>query len=467
MLICRKGIAMVSDHYKNIFEKIFKMSLDGFILTDTDGLVMDINDQYADFFGLDRDAIIGHSILEIIPNSKMIDITRNRYTEEDVIHTYISGKVKNQSVTVSRSYVENDEGEVIAGVAQVKFRLQALAVANKLMNEYAELEFYREAYKGQNLANVIGSSAIFVGKLNECLKIAKTDFSVLLTGETGTGKEVFAKVIHNNSSRKEKPLISINCAAIPKELFESELFGYEEGAFTGARKKGKKGKFLLANGGTLFLDEIGDMPLPMQVKILRVLQEREIEPVGAEEAVPIDVRIIAATRQNLEEKIKNGSFREDLYYRLNEFHIDLPSLRERGKDVIELAEHFLNELNLKYKTYKTLSQDVVNVFNGYHWPGNVREVNNVIKSAYAICDNAVIGLEDLPRKMVEVQREQIVSEYETLEDMMDAFEKQVLIDLLRRHRFNCSDAAKAAGIHRSAFYRKMNKYDIKKEDFYR
>lgn len=187
-----------------------------------------------------------------------------------------------------------------------------------------------------------------------------------MTGETGTGKEVMAKALHTNSLRYDKPFVSINCAAIPFELLESELFGYMDGAFTGAKRGGKKGKFQLANGGTIFLDEIGDMPSSMQAKLLRVLQEKEIEPLGSEKSIPLDVRVVAATRQDLEAKMKDGSFREDLYYRLSVFNIHIPPLRERGGDSLELAEFFFDELNHKYKTYKTFSKAVKAYFLKYN-----------------------------------------------------------------------------------------------------
>lgn len=393
------------NYYKNIVSQILKMTSDGFIITDTEGNVREINKQYADFFGKSRSEIIGKSILNIIPNSKMIDIVKHKFSEEDAVHKYIDGEAKGNSVIVSRSYVEDEDGNVVAGVAQVKFKVQTLAVAKKLMNEYEELEYYREEFQNQNrVDNIIGSDTKFREIVKECLKVAKTDIPVLLTGETGTGKEVMAKALHTNSLRYDKPFVSINCAAIPFELLESELFGYMDGAFTGAKRGGKKGKFQLANGGTIFLDEIGDMPSSMQAKLLRVLQEKEIEPLGSEKSIPLDVRVVAATRQDLEAKMKDGSFREDLYYRLSVFNIHIPPLRERGGDSLELAEFFLDELNHKYKTYKTFSKAVKAYFLKYQWPGNVREVNNVVQSAYAISTENIIDINDIPARMLQQEK---------------------------------------------------------------
>ena len=416
------------------------------------------------FFGKSRSEIIGKSILNIIPNSKMIDIVKHKFSEEDAVHKYIDGEAKCNSVIVSRSYVEDEDGNVVAGVAQVKFKVQTLAVAKKLMNEYEELEYYREEFQNQNrVDNIIGSDTKFREIVKECLKVAKTDIPVLLTGETGTGKEVMAKALHTNSLRYDKPFVSINCAAIPFELLESELFGYMDGAFTGAKRGGKKGKFQLANGGTIFLDEIGDMPSSMQAKLLRVLQEKEIEPLGSEKSIPLDVRVVAATRQDLEAKMKDGSFREDLYYRLSVFNIHIPPLRERGGDSLELAEFFLDELNHKYKTYKTFSKAVKAYFLKYQWPGNVREVNNVVQSAYAISTENIIDINDIPARMLQQEKPAINLDKnkKSLGQMVDDYEKEVILELLKKHKGNCLEAAKEAGIHKSNFYRKLQKYGIK------
>lgn len=452
------------NYYKNIVSQILKMTSDGFIITDTEGNVREINKQYADFFGKSRSEIIGKSILNIIPNSKMIDIVKHKFSEEDAVHKYIDGEAKGNSVIVSRSYVEDEDGNVVAGVAQVKFKVQTLAVAKKLMNEYEELEYYREEFQNQNrVDNIIGSDPKFCEIVKECLKVAKTDIPVLLTGETGTGKEVMAKALHTNSLRCDKPFVSINCAAIPFELLESELFGYMDGAFTGAKRGGKKGKFQLANGGTIFLDEIGDMPSSMQAKLLRVLQEKEIEPLGSEKSIPLDVRVVAATRQDLEAKMKDGSFREDLYYRLSVFNIHIPPLRERGGDSLELAEFFLDELNHKYKTYKTFSKAVKAYFLKYQWPGNVREVNNVVQSAYAISTENIIDINDIPARMLQQEKPAINLDKnkKSLGQMVDDYEKEVILELLKKHKGNCLEAAKEAGIHKSNFYRKLQKYGIK------
>lgn len=457
------------NRYKHIFDEILTLTDDGFVVVDTDGIITDINKQYCKYLKTTQEYAIGRSIAEIIPNTKMLDIVKNAYHEEGAILrlSELSENDSDNIFLVNRSCVYDENNVVIAGVAQVKFRLQTLDSAKKLMREYAEYEFYREEYLNRNNSQysfdkIIGNSPRFAEAKKLGYKAARTMFPVLLTGETGIGKEVFANAIHNNSERREKPMVSINCAAIPSELLESELFGYEEGAFTGAKKSGKKGKFELANGGTLFLDEIGDMPLGMQAKLLRVLQENEVEKIGGYHPVPIDVRIVAATRKNLPEMIASGEFREDLFYRLNVIQIVLPPLRERKEDIGELAAYFLKRLNSDYKSGISFSPEVRDCFVRYDWPGNIRELDNVIKSAYAACDDFLIQLSDLPTKMVSHHQFSEEPGAKKLTQMMEEYEKGILLNTLRDCGWNCQTAANELGIHRSALYKKIAKYDLQK-----
>lgn len=448
-------------------EKITSITDDGFILVNRQGYVIEINDNYCKFLGeKSRENVIGKHIFEIIPNSKMVEVMERKYSEELGVHNYLTN-TKEKTVLVSRSYVENDIGEIIGGVAQVKFRLQSLDVAQKLMKEYEMFEFYRAEYENSNINkcgfdSLVGSSAKFLEKKKQGIKVCKTNFSILLTGETGTGKEVFAKAIHSSSNRAEKPIISINCAAIPKELMESELFGYVEGAFTGAKKGGRKGKFLIANGGTLFLDEIADMDITMQSKLLRVLQEKEIEPIGSNQTIHIDVRIIAATRKDIHKMVIDGTFREDLYYRLNVVNIEMLPLRERREDILELADYFLGKLNKEYKTSKKFNSEVKKHFFNYNWPGNIRELDNVIKSAYAASEGQYIVEENLPSKMANKTciKKAALNTDKDLHRMVDDFEKRLIIEILKQNNWNCQAAAKDMNIHRSLLYKKMSKYKI-------
>ncbi len=394
------------DKYRYIFSEVLRMSNDGFIVVDPDGIVIDISESYCEFLGRPHEWIVGRHIEETIPNSKMVDVVKHGYEDALAVHKFLDGYVKdpnNDFVLVSRACVKDEKGRVVAGLAQVHFREQMVESAKRMMKVYNAMEFYREEYessdrKNYTFQNIVGSSARYRDKIKEGIKAAKTNFPVVLTGETGTGKEVFARAIHNTSSRANMPMVCINCAAIPADLLESELFGYEEGAFTGAKKGGKKGKFQLADGGTIFLDEIGDMPLAMQAKLLRVLQEREIDPVGGRTSIPVDVRIISATRKDLTAMVARGEFREDLYYRLNVINIEMIPLRYRREDIAEQAVYFLNKLNQEYQQSVVFSPEVLESFQSYDWPGNLRELDNVIKGAYATCDGITIEQGDLPGK---------------------------------------------------------------------
>lgn len=464
--------------YKYIFDEILRMTDDGFIVIDTNGIVTEINEQYCDFLGRTREEVVGNPITNVIKNSKMIDVVRKGYSDELAIHKYAPGDTKendNNLVLVSRSCVFDAEGKVAAGVAQVRFRLQALESAKRLMSQYTELNFYREEYNNTcrnryNFENIVGRSAQFAESKRAGVKAAKTHFPVLLTGETGTGKEVFARAIHNSSPRADKPMVSINCAAIPADLLESELFGYEEGAFTGAKKGGKQGKFQMANGGTVFLDEIGDMPLHMQAKILRTLQEGEVEPVGGTGPHPVDVRVISATRKNLSEMIENGEFREDLYYRLNVINIEMVPLRQRKGDVVMLASYFLAHLNKQYNKSILLSREAERSLVNYRWPGNIRELDNVIKGAYATCDGISIEIIDLPARLAGLGGGDGQGEpgAKSLAEIMDIYEREVIKSALHEAGGNCQQASEELGIHRSALYKKMAKLNIcrRKEKIY-
>ncbi|MDF2882130.1 MAG: modulated sigma54 specific transcriptional regulator, Fis family [Clostridiaceae bacterium] len=460
---------MDKNNYKYIFQEILKMTDDGFIVVDKLGNVTDINEQYCDFLGRKKEDVVGSSILKIISNSKMIDIVSKKYREEGAIHKFLEGEAKESSndiLLVNRSCVFDEQGDTIAGVAQVKFKLQTLDSAQKLMKEYSELQYYKEEYKKvesnrHSFDIMIGKNKNFIKIKKSAMKFAKTDFPILITGETGTGKEVFAQSIHKNSNRREKTMVSINCAAIPKDLIESELFGYEEGSFTGAKKGGKLGKFELANEGTIFLDEIGDMPYDMQSKLLRVLQENEIEKLGGTKTTKIDVRVIAATRQNLQEMIKQGTFREDLYYRLNVVNIEVSPLRERRDDVVLFANYFLDKLNCKYKSVITISDEALSCLNNYNWPGNIRELENVIKSAFASCEDMTIQLNDLPSKMISCNAD-FNENYSNkkLKNLVNNYEALLIKDALKRNNRNVQDTAEELGIHRSLLYKKMEKYEI-------
>ncbi len=300
--------------------------------------------------------------------------------------------------------------------------------------------------------------------LSLAVRAADSKATILLTGESGTGKEVLAKSIHYISSRKDKPFIAVNIPALPETLLESELFGHEKGAFTGA-EKAKKGRFELADKGTIFLDEIGDIPLNLQVKLLRVLQEHQIEKLGSTEIIDIDVRIIAATHQNLEEKIKDGSFREDLYYRLNIVSIHIPPLRDRKQDIVPLTEYFVDKYSKENKKVKVnLSKEAIDLLMKYDFPGNVRELENIIERAVVLSRSEIITVNDLPNVVKGYKAENEIPEKGKgdMIEQVEALEKKLIFDALLQANGNQSLAGRMLGITERNLRYKMQKYGIKK-----
>ncbi|MFL0269270.1 sigma-54-dependent transcriptional regulator [Candidatus Clostridium radicumherbarum] len=304
-------------------------------------------------------------------------------------------------------------------------------------------------------------SAAMLKVIDMIKQIADTRATVMLYGETGTGKELAAETLHNYSSRSHMPFVKVNCAAIPENLLESELFGYEKGAFTGAVLR-KPGKFELASGGSIFLDEIGDITLGVQVKLLRILQEKEFERLGGTKTIKVDVRIIAATNKNLEELVKEGSFREDLYYRLNVVPINMPPLRERKEDIPMLALSFLNKSSdISGKAPKSISEEALSKLMAYNWPGNIRELQNIIERCVVITPKSTIGVEDLPLNISRFQElKEADEEISKLEEALDDTEKEVILKALKESSGNRTKASEILGISRRSLHRKILKYNI-------
>ena len=289
--------------------------------------------------------------------------------------------------------------------------------------------------------------------------VAQTDVAVLITGETGTGKELLSETIVKASPRADKPYIRINCAAIPSELIESELFGYEEGAFTGAKKGGKKGAFELANGGTLLLDEIGELPFQVQAKLLRALQEEEITRIGGQTLVKLDLRIIAATNRNLQEEIKKGTFREDLYYRLNIIKLKIPPLRDRREDIAFLAGNFFDEYCRKYNKAPLMNSGCLRILRQYDWPGNVRELKNLMQRL-VILGGDTITANDI-RKILQTEHEMTGGQFKilTLKEAVAHFEENLIRDAIEEHGSKTA-AAEMLGVERTTFLKKCQRYGI-------
>lgn len=348
---------------------------------------------------------------------------------------------------------------VIAGFIGQAVRVERLVQAEtqKLMAENIHLrEELRERY---DFSNMIGSSGNMRQVYEQIVQVAGTNTSVLIRGESGTGKELIAHAIHYNSPRAKKPFVKVSCAALPDTLIESELFGYEKGAFTGAQSR-KLGRFEMADGGTLFLDEIGDLNLATQVKLLRVIQEREFERLGSTETIKIKVRLITATNKDLEKAITEGTFREDLYYRLNVFSIFIPPLRERKPDVMALTDFFLEKYTKEHsKNIKRISTPAIDMLMSYHWPGNVRELENAIERAVLICDGNVIHAHHLPPTLQTAEASGTVVKV-SLSDAIASYEKDLILDALKTTRGNCSRAARLLSTTERVLNYKVKKYTI-------
>jgi transcriptional regulator with PAS, ATPase and Fis domain len=445
---------------REILNTILEIVYDGITVVDSNGIITMISTAYAEFLGVDREAAIGKHVTDIIENTRMHIVAKTGIAEVAQLQ-----KIKGKYMIATRIPIIK-EGKVQGAVGKVLFR--NIKDFNSLYKKVRKIEKDAQIYGGYvkesnsatySFSNIIGNSKKLEEAKNIARKAALTNSNVLLKGESGTGKELFAHAIHNASDRAHENFVKVNCAAIPMDLLESELFGYEKGSFTGANKEGKIGKFELADGGTIFLDEIGDMPLHMQVKLLRVLQEKEVERIGSVVTKHIDIRVVAATNRNLEDMIKLGEFREDLYYRLNVVTINIPPLRERPDDIVTLTSFLIDKIcNKLDKKISGISSKAMNYMKRYRWEGNVRQLENVLERAINLVEyDEEIGLEHLPQDII---GNIIESPIEKLEDTLNKAEKEAILDALRVFNGNKSKAAKALNISRTTLYEKMAKHNM-------
>ncbi len=346
-------------------------------------------------------------------------------------------------ISISTALLKDKEGNIIGGVETFR-DLSAIE------------ELQRELGKRFSFQDIVSKNSEMLNIFDILPSIAESESTVLIEGESGTGKELIARAIHNLSARKDRPLVTINCGALPDSLLEAELFGYKAGAFTDARKD-KPGRFALAEKGTIFLDEIGDVSPALQVRLLRVIQERTYEPLGGTESVKADVRIIAASNKSLQELVKAGKFREDLYYRINVICIKLPPLRERREDLPLLVEHFTNRFNnLKNKLIAGISPEVLSILMNYNYPGNIRELENIIEHTFVLCRSSIIGVNDLPNHLRPAKSSQ-----EAPSASFDDFEAGFIKEALRKNNWNRLKTAAELGVHKTTLWRKMKKLGIK------
>jgi len=376
-----------------------------------------------------------------------------------VIHHYVTGKV----ALATSNPILDQNNTIVGAIAVVRDISELIELKNELekTRDFSNRIFHElNQLRGQitSTPNIISESEAMKRIMQMVARVAYFDTTVMIYGESGVGKEVVAKLIHQISSRKEHSFISVNCAAIPYNLAESEFFGYAKGSFTGASKQGHIGLMEMADNGTLFLDEVGELPLDIQSKLLRALQEKEIRPVGGEKMVNINVRVIAATNSNLWQAVKKGKFREDLYYRLNVIPMQIPPLKERLSDIKPLALFFLQCLNTKYHTQKTIDDKALKALKYYHWPGNVRELENLIEYLYIVSEEHNIELYHLPPQLHAPCMELNETKDGYLKEALNTLEKSLMLSALKGNSLR--KAAKLLGVDPATFMRKMKKYNI-------
>jgi PAS domain S-box-containing protein len=445
-------------------EKIFDPVPVPMILIDSETRVRMINKVFADFLGFPREELIGRKVYDIDKNTRFPQVFETKRAEIAWKHRFENG----HTAIVHRIPVLDENGEVKYGFGMVLFQdveeFREIIEKNRLLE--TELRYYKKQLKEicgakYDWENIVGGSEKMLQAKYMARRAAQTNSNVLLLGESGTGKELFAHAIHNGSGRSDSPFVKVNCAAIPSELLESELFGYEEGAFTGARKGGKVGKFELANGGSIFLDEIGDMPMEMQAKILRVLQEKEVERIGGNKPFRVDVRVIAATNKNLKGLVDAGKFREDLYYRLNVMTIEIPPLRERCGDLKDLVGILLKKLaNQLGKCVNRVSSEAMEHLAAHRWPGNVRELENVLERAINLTDTDTIQPVHLPVYITQKSKKVNESPIIPLDDLVGDVEREAIKRCLEYTGGNKLRTAELLNISRSSLYDKIKKYGL-------
>ncbi len=451
------------------FDKDYRFFLEnilGLMVINAEGNLVYMNRQCADYIKMDQEKSIGKYITEVFPPTKMLELL----TGDKTINTdfyFHDGRM-----SVSTQAQLRQDGKIV-GVLEYDI-IQDLDSLEDILNKYTlvlndEMKYYREQFRNlqrtkYSIENIIGSSKKTEDLRKQIEMAATSNSTVIITGETGTGKELVAHSIHNLSSRKFDNFVKINAANFPESLAESEFFGYEDGAFTGAKKGGKKGKFEMADGGTLFIDEISQLPITLQPKLLRVLQEHEIDRLGGDKSIPIDVRIVAATNEDLKDMIKAGRFREDLFYRLNVFTIEIPPLRERLEDLPELIMYRVEQLNLEMgKNIVKVEDSVYPYLRKYEWPGNVRELYNIIEKAMNYAAGDTLKLEyfrpDSGNGAIDLGALSKLGN--PIEIVKREAERKLIMHVLEMFHGNKSKASEYLKISRPLLYQKMSRLGIK------
>ena len=446
----------------HFYETILDVVQNGVMITDEKGRIVFFSKTYGQFLGIDPRGAVGRQCLEVVENSRMHIVAETGVAEINHPH-----RIMGQDMVVQRIPVRIDgQGMFVYGQVMFKDVRDVQALAKKLNLLESKVELYEKELMSlrsskYTIENIVGQSPVMVELKKLAVKASQINAPVLILGESGTGKELFAHAIHYASDRRIYPFIRLNCAAIPKDLLESELFGYEPGAFTGAGAKGKPGKFELAHQGSIFLDEISDLPLEMQPKLLRVLEEKEMERVGGTRMTRSDFRLIAATHANLESLVEQGSFRKDLYYRLNVLPLQVPPLRQRKEDIPLISEHLIRKFQKEEGTKLVLlSPEVLEIFQNYYWPGNVRELANILERILYTMDGDTILPRHLPIILQSMGKESPKFEETVLKRLREDVEKEILLHTIRMSKDNKNKAARMLGIHRTSLYKKLKKFKI-------
>lgn len=443
---------------------ILNASDDGIFVTDGEGFVIYLNKSCERTDNVKAEYVIGKNMKDLIESGYYSDSVALKVLEKgsvvSILQTTSSGKELMATGTPIR-----ENGKIIRVVVNARDITELIHLRKELeetQQKARQAEKEVELLRKQHLATgeVVFRSPLMQRILSVITRIAAFDSTILIEGESGVGKEVISKLIHRNSKRKDGPFIKIDCSSIPENLLESELFGYEKGAFTGANKEGKIGLIELANKGTLFLDEIGELPLMLQAKLLRAIQDREIVRLGGKERIPVDIRIIAATNRNLAEMVKEKTFREDLYYRLNVVPIFIPPLRERKEDIYPLILSFVEKFNSDYGLAKSIDQNALSYLLEYSWPGNVRQLANVIERILVTTESTTINPSVLPLYLESQPQTIDISTSSSLKEALDEYEKKVLLEVMKKSK-NTHEMAKLLKIDVSTIRRKLKKHHIK------
>ena len=450
------------------FREVCENLYDGIHIADGEGRVLFINSAYTRTTGIRPEEVLGRKVADIEAEGKLYkgSVTALVLEKKTRVNSVATIFRLNKEVLVTGTPVMDEKGEIRLVVTntrdfpelkRLEQRLLALTEESKKANE--ELSYLRMQQAGNK--RLIYRSPAMAAVMETIKRIAPTDVTVLITGESGTGKELVAGEIYQNSDRQGRPFIKVNCAAIPAELLESELFGYEPGAFTGARKAGKAGMFELADTGIILLDEIGDMPLALQTKLLRVLQQRELMRIGGTKPVKLDIRVIASTNKNLKEEVRQGRFREDLYYRLNVVPVELKPLRERREDIPYLASHFCETFNKKYGKQVQISPDGMALILEYRWPGNIRELENLVERMVVTCPGNIITRSQV---FSSLDLDGLCIGAETSGDLplkqrVAAYEREIILQTLEQNG-SLRKAAAALGVDHSTLVKKCQRYGL-------